>query len=97
MIGTDTVRRVKYFDEARLLWRTGFEILLGYLRAVLLGPDLFDQATSQEIRDDLNRLSESDHPETSDAPFNRLTDHVIEWCRAHPEPVPHVHNPDLQR
>lgn len=124
---------MKYFDEARTLWRTsvpqsgqaptvqgellraveklrdeaqrngngnwdnGFEILLGYLRDILLGSDLFDQVASQEIRNDLDRLSQFEYPETSDASFDRLADHVIEWCRAHPEPVPHIHNPDLLR
>lgn len=78
-------------------WDNGFEILLGYLRDNLLGSGLFDQAASQEIRDDLDRLSEFNDPETSDASFDRLSDNVIEWCRAHPEPVPHTHNPDLLR
>lgn len=78
-------------------WDNGFEILLGYLREILLGSDLFNQAISQEIRNDLDRLNEFDDPETSDTIFDRLADHVIEWCHAHPEPVPHVHNPDLLR
>lgn len=37
-----------------------------------------------------------EHPETSEAPCNRLTARVIEWCHAHPEPVPHTRNPHLQ-
>ena len=29
-----------------------------------------------------------DPPEESDGPYDRLTDRVVEWSRAHPEPVP---------
>jgi len=36
------------------------------------------------------------YPESSDAPYDRLADRVIEWCRAHPKPLPHMHNPDMQ-
>jgi hypothetical protein len=91
----------KLRDEAQrngnINWDTGHEILVGHLRDQLLSAPQFDQAARQEIESDLDRLSAFEHPETSDAPYDRLADRVIEWCQAHPAPVPHTHNPALHR
>lgn len=91
----------KLRDEAQrngnINWDSGHEILIAYLRDKLLGSALFDGIAVQEIETDLDRLSTFEHPETSDGPYDRLTDRVIEWCRAHPDPVPRAHNPDLHR
>lgn len=91
----------KLRDEAQrngnINWDSGHEILIAYLRDKLLGSALFDGIAVQEIETDLDRLSAFEHPETSDGPYDRLTDRVIEWCRAHPDPVPRAHNPDLHR
>lgn len=76
-------------------WNTGHEILVGYLRDQLPGAPRFNKSTRQEIESDLDRLSAFEYPETSDAPYDRLADRVIEWCQAHPEPVPHTRNPAL--
>ena len=32
-----------------------------------------------------------------DDSYSRLTDRVVEWCRLHPEPIPHTVNPQLKR
>jgi hypothetical protein len=89
----------KLRDEAQrngnINWDGGYETLIAYLRDNLLGSTLFDQTAAEEMESDLDRLSRFDFPETSDAPYDRLADRVIEWCHAHPEPVPHTRNPDL--
>jgi hypothetical protein len=86
-------------DEARrngnLNWASGHEVFIEYLRENLLGSAWFDQIAAQEIQADLDRLSRFEYPETSEAPYDRLSDRVIEWCHAHPEPVPHAPNPHL--
>ena len=89
----------KLRDEAQrngnINWNGGYETLIAYLRDNLLGSALFDQTAAEEMESDLDRLSRFEFPETSDAPYDRLADRVIEWCHAHPEPVPHTRNPDL--
>ena len=89
----------KLRDEAQrngnLNWGGGHEALVTYLRANLLGSGIVSKTAAQEIETDLDRLSRFEYPETSDAPYDRLVDRVIEWCRAHPEPVPRTRNPDL--
>ena len=91
----------KLRDEAQrngnINWDTGYEIFIGYLRRHLLSAPLFDETPRREIEADLGRLSAFEYPETSDAPYNRLSDRVIEWCHAHPRPLPHVPDPSLHR
>jgi hypothetical protein len=70
--------------------------LIAYLQDTLLGSALFGQAAAQEIETDLDRLSRYEYPESSDTPYDLLADRVIEWCRAHPKPLPHRPNPDIQ-
>jgi hypothetical protein len=89
----------KLRDEAQrngnLNWGSGQEAFIAYLRENLIGSALFGQAAAQEIEADLDRLGKFEYPETSELPYGRLTDRVIEWCHAHPEPVPHTRNPHL--
>ncbi|MFI6875599.1 hypothetical protein ACIBL6_19375 [Streptomyces sp. NPDC050400] len=70
----------------------GFERLVLFLQRTLGDPLVFDAAASQEIDDDLALISDPETP-ADDAPFDRL----VEWCRKHPEPVAHPHDPDLLR
>ena len=89
----------KLRDEAQrngnINWDGGYETLIAYLRDNLLGSALFDHAAVEEMESDLDRLSRFEFLETSDAPYDRLADRVIECCHAHPGPVPHTRNPDL--
>jgi hypothetical protein len=90
----------KLRDEAQrngnINWNDGHQALIAYLQDTLLGSALLDQAEAQEIETDLDRLSRYEYPESSDAPYDRLADRVIEWCRAHPKPLPHMPNPGVQ-
>ena len=91
----------KLRDEAQrngnLNWDTGYEIFIGYLRRHLLSAPLFDETARREIEADLGQLSAFECPETSDAPYDRLSDRMIEWYHAHPRPLPHVPDPSLHR
>ena len=91
----------KLRDEAQrngnVNWDESHVILAEFVRDRLLGSKLFDEAASAEIERDVGRLLEPEVPETSDEPYDRLTDRVVEWARAHPDPVPHEPNPRLHR
>jgi hypothetical protein len=91
----------KLRDEAQrngnVNWDEGHEILLGFLEATLLDAAVFDAAGLAELRRDLGRLKDTANPETSEDPYDRIADRVIEWCLAHPDPVPHAHNAKLNR
>jgi hypothetical protein len=98
----ELVRAVeKLRDEAQrngtLNWDVGHEILATFLRDTLLGSGVFDTAARAEIDGDVTRLLDHERPETSDEPFDRLTDRIVEWSRAHPEAVARPWNPRLHR
>lgn len=90
----------KLRDEAgrngNVNWDDGFERLVLFLRRTLNEPLVFDASASREIADDLAVISNPEVP-ADDGPFDRLTDRLVEWCRAHPDPIAHSHDPDLHR
>jgi hypothetical protein len=91
----------KLRDEAQrndnVNWDEGHVILAGFVRDTLVGSELFDDEALAEIERDVGLILDYETPETSDDPYDRLTDGVVEWARAHPEPVPHTRNPALHR
>lgn len=90
----------KLRDEARrngnVNWSDDHAVLVAYVRQTLLESGLFDTDARQEIERDARRLLEFECPATSEEPYDRLTDRVVEWSRAHPEPVPRELNPHLR-
>ena len=78
-------------------WDPGFELLLDYLRAHLLEGQTFSDDERTEIDADLALIANYDYPHTDDDVYDRLTDRVVEWTHAHPDPIRHEHNPNLLR
>jgi hypothetical protein len=91
----------KLRDEARrngnMNWDHGHEILVYFLRRTLVPSGVFSGLLRTRLERDLERIGDPSKPITDDEIFDRLADCVIEWCLAHPAPVPHTYNPDLQR
>lgn len=91
----------KLRDEAQrngnINWDEHHERLLTYMRERLAMSGLFDPATTAELTADLDRLADFEHPLTDDGPFDRVTYRIVDWCRAHPEPVRHEEDPRLRR
>ena len=90
----------KLRDEAQrngnLNWRGDHVILARYIRDQLIGSGSFTGAAASEIEQDVGRLLDVEHPETSDETYDRLSGRIVEWSRAHPDPVPRVHDPALR-
>jgi hypothetical protein len=88
-------------DEAQrngnLNWCSDHVILACFIRAQLIGSGLFTGSAARQIEQDIERLLDAGQPETSGEPYDRLTDWIVEWSRAHPEPVPREHDPALHR
>jgi hypothetical protein len=78
-------------------WDESHVILAEFVRDTLVGSELFDEATNAEVDRDVGRLLDAEVPEASDEPYDRLADRVVEWARAHADPVPHEPNPRLYR
>ncbi len=79
-------------------WDAGHQLLLDFVRTTLLaGSEGLRQELRDELVRDLDRIQDYDTPITNDALFDRVVDRVMEWCLAHPEPIPHPHDPRLKR
>jgi hypothetical protein len=91
----------KLRDEAmrngNINWDEGHEILLHFLRSTLLGSDCLSHESKTVLARNLDRVADYERPVTNDAFFDRIADCVMEWCLAHPTPIPHPHNPRLHR
>ena len=91
----------KLRDEAKrngnVNWDEGHAILATFVRDTLVESTSFGPQAQSDIQRDINRILDFESPYTNDDLYDRLSDHVIEWCREHPEPVPHVRNPLLRR
>ncbi|MBB4916951.1 hypothetical protein [Streptosporangium saharense] len=89
----------KLYDEAyrngNVNWGEHHERLLAYLREKLGRSGIFDNESSRQLTKDLDRLADFEHPCVENDPFDRVTYRVIDWCRAHPDPVPHKYDPEL--
>lgn len=78
-------------------WDHGHETFCSFIRDTLCGSGTFDKATIAEIKSDIARLEDYEHPYCEDDLFDRLTDRIVEWYHRHPDPIPHKRNPDLLR
>lgn len=78
-------------------WDEGHEILARFLRDTLVSSGLFPSQTSKAVAQDVVRVLDYERPYTDDDLFDRLTARVVDWSRAHPDPVAHTRNPKLQR
>jgi len=91
----------KLRDEARrngnINWDRGHEILCSFIRDTLCDSGVFDKVAVAEIKSDVARLEDYEHPHCDENLYDRLTDRIVEWSQKHPDPIPHEHNPDLRR
>jgi hypothetical protein len=82
----------KLADEARrhgnAHWNEDFERLAEFVRDRLTTSSLFDRAVKDEIDADIDRILDHENPVLDEALYGRLLDHVVEWARAHPKPIP---------
>lgn len=67
-----------------------------FLQTTLVSSGLFGPEDVTEIEADLRRAVDVDHP-PDDELYDRLADRVVEWCQAHPTPLPHHRNARLRR
>ena len=78
-------------------WDGDFEKLLSFLKTTLTEPAVLPAHELAIVVNDLERLYDYDHPKTGDALYDRLSDAVVLWARAHPDAVPHRHDASLRR
>ena len=89
----------KLRDEAQrngnINWGPHHARLAEFVRDTLVGSEVFDAAAQREIREDVDRLLDFEHPETEDELYDRLTDRLVEWSRQQAGPVTREPDPEL--
>jgi hypothetical protein len=78
-------------------WDEGHEILARFiLDALTASPDVSD-ACKVQLRADIHRVLDFEHPYTGDDLFDRIERVLLDWCSIHLEPIPRNINPNLHR
>lgn len=90
----------KLADEAQRNGNINFNpkchgLLITYLHRYLTDETIFDQATIQQIKKDLDRISTENNPYTEDDLYDRLRERVIDWYIHNKTPVAHKENKQL--
>jgi len=91
-------------------WDDRFEMLVDFIETTLTSQACFSNETKESIRQDLDRLrnflppnaltDDSQIPQlpyVEDDLYDRLTDHLILFCRKHPELIAYSPNPQQYR
>ena len=67
------------------------------IRDTLCDSGVFDNVAVAEIKSDISRLEDYEHPYYDEDLYDRLADRIVEWYHKNPDPIPKKHNPDLRR
>jgi hypothetical protein len=78
-------------------WDDGHEILARYLLDTLTASSVLTDEAKAQLRLDIERILDFENPYTESDLFDRIERSLLDWCAAHPEPVPRAHDPRLHR
>jgi hypothetical protein len=78
-------------------WDKGHEILANYLLETLLASTVLSQKARAQLKLDIQRILDYEHPYAEDDLFDRIERSLLDWCAAHPEPIRRAHDPNLHR
>lgn len=80
-------------------WGPGFERMTRFVGRTLEDPQTFSAEQRSAISVAVTRIIEdAADPDVSGhgSPHYLLTEMAVRWCLAHPDPIPHANDPDLQ-
>jgi len=78
-------------------WDEGHEILAKFLLDTLTESAVLSDQSKAQLRLDIQRVLDFEDPYTEDDLFDRIERALLDWCAAHPDPVPRAPNPALHR
>lgn len=94
----------EYIRNGNGNWDMGFRMFTNFLLRHLNDLKVFSEDQIGQIQCDIsdirafgNGTKAPDFSTDDEDAFDRITDRVVEWCLAHPNPIVHVHNPKLKR
>ncbi len=78
-------------------WDHGHEILAKFLLDTLVSSTVLSEQAKAQLRLDIERVLDFEHPYVEDDLFDRIERSLLDWCSAHPEPLPRAPNLALHR
>ena len=97
-------------NNGNINWDDRFEMFIDFLEKTLASEESFSAETRASIVADLERLrtfifpdelendmQASKLPYVDDDLYDRLTDHLVAFCRQHPQVIPRPHDPRQYR
>ncbi len=78
-------------------WDSDHELLASYILDTIVADRTIADDVISQLRADIGRVCDADHPYTEDDLFDRIERVILDWCAAHPDPVPRAVNPSLRR
>ena len=85
-------------------WDMGHRMFTNFLHKYLRDSNVFDAETIAQIESDIADIrdfgsgkKQPDFKENKEDAFDRITNRVVEWCRANPESIKHEKNTKLKR
>jgi hypothetical protein len=91
------IEKLKYeaLDNGNINWGEYYEMLVNYIKEILLEATIFSVDQKNQIKEDINKILDFEHPATSNKIFVSLRNRIVDWCLANKEPIAHNWNPDL--
>jgi hypothetical protein len=78
-------------------WDDGFERLAAFLETTLCSEPRLDENAKAAVQDDLRIVRDFEQPHVEDDVYDRLTEHVVAFCRIHPRAIDRAADPGLHR
>jgi hypothetical protein len=78
-------------------WDEGHQILATFLLDTLTASAVLTDEGKSQLRVDIERVLDFEHPYTEDDLFDRIERALLDWCAGHPDPVLRAVNPALHR
>jgi hypothetical protein len=102
MVQGELLRAIeKLRDEAmrngNVNWDDGFVILAHYIVDTLSASNDISSQQKVQLKSDVDRILDYDHPYLEDDLYDRITHVIIDWYLSHKDPIPRKRNPKLDR
>jgi hypothetical protein len=94
----------KLTDEAyrngNMNWDADYERMGRFIVEKIANDPIFNVQEQALIREKIEEIISNDAslvPDGKGSPYSIITEKVVDWCMAHPDPIPHQKNPSLMR
>ncbi|QDH20319.1 hypothetical protein [Saccharibacillus brassicae] len=78
-------------------WDEGYELFADFIEKTFHAQRMADPVFRERVETIINRIRQPKIAYLDYESFHELSDHAVQWCRLHPEPIPNPHDPRQYR